>query len=185
MAGLATKIEIISNALILLGDNPLSSLTEDTTGAVLGANLYEQTYRAMLSSHRWRFAVKKLSLSKLSSKPNTGYSYAYSLPSDIVYLIKTDSRAYQIYGSEIHSNTNTLEIEYVFRVEEDKLPAYFIKAIEYNLAYQFAVPLTGDISKGEYYQRLYKSAIATARNLDSSQHPQETFQSSPYTEVRY
>lgn len=185
MAGASTQVQLVSNALILLGDSPISSLTEERTGAVLGANLFEGTYQAMLASHRWRFATKTLQLSKLSTAPETDYTSAYSLPSDIIYLIKTDTQNYDIYGSEVHTNSDTLQIDYIYRVAEDKLPAYFQKALEYNLAAQFAVPLTGDIDKGSYYAKLFNNEVRKARYADSTQHPQDSFADSPYTEVRY
>ncbi len=48
MAGLTARVQLCSNALILLGDRPIASLTEASTGATLGANLFENTYLAPL-----------------------------------------------------------------------------------------------------------------------------------------
>lgn len=185
MSGLIARVQLVSNALILLGDSPISSLTENTTGATLGANLFENTYLAMLQNHRWRFASKSQRLNRLAAKPNTGYTYAFQLPSDMLYIIKGDSRRYEVYGTEIHCDSESFQLDYIHRVQEDLLPAYFAKALEYNLASQFAVPLTGDIDKGKYYMTVYNDAIRKAKFADSTQYPEVAVQDAPYVTIRY
>ena len=66
MAGSTSKIQLISNALILLGDAPIASLSAAGAGAIAGANLYDASYDNMLSMHRWRFASKVATLSRLA-----------------------------------------------------------------------------------------------------------------------
>ena len=122
MAGLIARVQLISNALILLGDRPIASISENTTGALLGANLFENTYLSMLQNHRWRFSIKAQSLSKLSAKPNTGYNTAFQLPDDMLYIVKADTRDYTIYGNELHCNQEAILLDYATRVEEDILP---------------------------------------------------------------
>ena len=186
MAGLIARVQLVSNALILLGDRPIASLTEDSTGATLGANLFENTYLALLQNHRWRFATKSQSLARLAAKPNTGFSYAFALPDDFLYAIKGDtSSTYAIYGVEVHTNVATFRLDYVTRVSEDLIPAYFAKAMEFNLAALFAVPLTGDTKKGDYYSNLFLDAVKKAKFADSTQYPEVPVQSEPYTTARY
>ena len=185
MSGLTAKIQMVSNALILLGDSPLSSLTEERTGAVLGANLFEGTYLAMLTSHRWRFATKTFQLNRLSAAPDTDYLYAFQLPSDMLYMFKADTNNYRLFDHELHTDATAVNIEYIYRVEEDTLPPYFTKALEYNLAHQFALPLTGDLNKGGYYEKMFNTEIRKAKFADSTQHPQDTFRHNRYVEARY
>jgi hypothetical protein len=185
MAGLTSKVQIVSNALLLLGDRPISSLTEETTGATLGSNLFENTYLSLLQNHRWGFAKTTALLSRYSSTPMSGYAYAFALPSDFLYIIKGSDSNYAVYEDGIHANSETFTIDYIKRVDEDKLPAYFAKALEVNLAYQFAVPLTGDIAKGQYYESQFNNYIRKAKFSDSTQYPEVSVQSQPYVDVRY
>ncbi len=185
MAEIASRVQICSNALIMLGDRPISSLTEDTTGATLGANLFENTYISMLQNHRWRFAVKSQKLAKFTVAPNTGYTSAFALPNDFLYVIKGSHSNYEIYGKELHANTTDFQIDYVFRVEEDTLPAYFVKALEYNLSEQFAVPLTGDLNKADYFGKRYLEELRRAKFTDSTQYTEVAVVHSPYTDVRF
>ena len=184
MSGLITKVQLVSNALLLLGGNTITSLTENSTGAKLGANLFENTYLDMLQNHRWRFAVKTQELNRLEAKPDTGYEYAYQLPSDFLYTTKGDARDFAVYDNEIHSNQRTFQLDYIHRVNEDVLPAYFAKALEYNLAAQFAIPLTGDINKATYYGKVFTDAIRKAKFADSSQYPEVAVQDAPYVDIR-
>ena len=185
MSGLTSKIQLISNALVLLGGTPIASLTDGTTGATLGANLFENTYIALLQNHRWRFAVKTQQLSRLTATPNTDYQYAFAMPNDFKYAVKGSSNMYEVYDSEIHCNDREFKLEYVRRVDEDALPAYFSKALEYELASIFAIPLTGDINKADYYKREFTDAIRKAKFADSTQYPEVAVEHSPYTDVRY
>jgi len=185
MSGLTARVQLVSNALILLGDKPIASLTEDTTGALLGANLFENTYLTMLQDHRWRFAVKQQLLAKLSIKPITKYNYAFQLPADYLYGFKGSERQFEIYGNEVHANSPTFTMDYIQRIQEDLLPAYFAKALEYNLSAQFAVPITGDEKKGLYYQKIFMDSIRKAKVIDSQQYPEVPVQDSPYTQIRF
>jgi hypothetical protein len=185
MAGVTSGIAIASNALILLGHTSIASFDEGTAGAVIADNLYETSYLSLLSNHRWRFATKTVELAKLVETPDNGFSYAYQLPGDLLYLQKTTARTYEIYGSKLYTNDNTITADYTYRVDEDKLPPYFTKMFEFFLASQFAVPLTGDMDKGSYYGKFYLNELKRAKYADSTQTPPNTVVESPYVEVRY
>ncbi len=57
--------------------------------------------------------------------------------------------------------------------------------LEFFLAAQFAVPLTGDMAKGDYYSKFYLNELKRAKYADSTQTPQDTFVQSAYVGVRY
>jgi len=185
MTGTPSSISLASNALLLLGHQPIASFDEGTAGATIAANLYETSYLSLLTNHRWRFASKKAQLARLTEEPLNEYKYAFQLPSDSIYLIKTTSRQYQIYGSKVYSNDMTMEVDYTYRVNEDNLPPYFAKMFEFFLASQFALSLTGDMEKGNYFSRMYLNELKRAKFADSTQHPQVSFIDNPYVEVRY
>jgi len=44
-----TDIDIASNALLLIGENPIASFTEETVSALIAANLYHPTFESLLS----------------------------------------------------------------------------------------------------------------------------------------
>jgi len=186
MAGSTSAIQMSSNALILLGHPPIASYDEPGAGPQAAGNLYEQSYLSLLTIHRWRFATKKIQLSRLSEAPLNGYTYQFQLPSDLIYLIKKNSGFdYEIYGDRLHSNNTTEEIDYIYRVNEDMLPPYFAKAFEFFMASQLAIPVVGNTSRADFYERKYEMQLKRAKFADSTQRPQDTFTQSPYTQARF
>lgn len=180
-----SKINLISNALILLGDAPITSLNDPGAGAKAGANLYESTYFSMLSSHRWNFAIKKSLLSQLSEAPLNEYKYQYQLPTDFITIITTyPVSTYRIIGDKLYSDSNRVEIDYIYKITEDKFPPYFIKAFEYYLARDLCIAVTEDMNKYELMQRAYEIESRKARYADSQSAPQVPIQDDPYIRVR-
>lgn len=185
---MASDIELASNALILIGDNPISSFTEPGAGATAAANLYEDTYRVLLSLHPWTFAFKEQKLNKLSQSPDslTNFSSAFQMPTDHIrtWAMMPQSN-YAVVGDKIYSNENELLLRYVYKVAETMLPPHFTKTLEYLLASDFAQLVTENTSKSEYFKKLYKDQLGSAMSIDSSGHPQVAILDRPFTDVRY
>ena len=185
MTGVTSSISLSSNALLLLGHEPIASFTDGTTGATIAANLYKDSYLNLISSFPWGFATKKASLVRMTESPLNEYQYAYQIPTDCMYVLKTTSTIYRIFESTIYTNEATLSITYIFSISEDRLPPYFIKACEFYLAAQFAIPLTGDLDKASYYDKKAEKELRKAKYLDSTQHPQDANYIADYIAVRW
>ena len=184
---MTTDISMSSNALLLLGDDPISAFTEDSAGAQVAANLYPETYRSVLSSHPWPFALKEVYLNRLSQTPDpeTFYKYAFQLPADLIRIWKIMGHSnYDIVGSLLFSNQTKHLCRYIYQVEESDLPPHVVKAIEYKLAAEFAIPITEDEQKAQFYERKYLMQVAMAQNIESQGHPQQSIVDSPFTDVR-
>jgi hypothetical protein len=183
---MTSKISICSNALILLGDKPISNFDESGAGALAAANLYESSYLNILSMHRWRFATKKATLSRLTTKPKNQWQYQYQLPIDLVAPITTyPVTDYELYADKLYSNNNSCELDYVYRVDESQLPAFFIKTMEFYMAMQFAIPVTGNSQRMAEMQNLFSQQLKNAKNVDSTIRPNAGIYDSPLTEIRY
>jgi hypothetical protein len=184
---MASSIDIVSNALLLLGDEPISSFTEPGAGAQAANNLYPLTKEMVLSYRPWSFALKDQSLSQLSQPPDskTGYKYAYQMPTDLIRVWEVMPHSnYDIVGSHLYSNEPSLLMRYVYDVAESLLPAHLVKAMEYQMAAEMAVSVTEDESKAQYYERKARDQLAKASNIDSQGEPQEAIISSPFIEAR-
>ena len=66
---MADKLSLINNALILIGDTPLDSLTDGTRAQIVATSLYDNIVENELSKHRWGFARKKAELAKDVTRP--------------------------------------------------------------------------------------------------------------------
>lgn len=181
----SSGITMASNAMVLLGGSSFAAFTEEKTEARIASQLYETSYLSILTSHRWNFAKKKQVLSRLTTPPLNGYNYAFQIPSDCLYVIDVDSHNYDIFEDKVFSNAQELSMNYTFRVNEDVVPAYFAKMMEFYLAAQFSIPLTGDLSKADMFEKKFEREARTARHADSTQRPNIGFRDSPYVSVRY
>jgi len=182
---MATDIDMCSNALLMIGHGTIESFTEGGAGAEVAANLYGSTYEALLTVHRWRFAAAKSELSRLVDTPLNEWTYAYSLPSGYLLGIKTyPDIEYEVYENKLYANAATVALDYIFKPAEERLPAYFIKALEYDLASQFAVPVTGNRSLGVLYNERFETQLRRAKYTDSQSRPVDGITDAPFIEVR-
>lgn len=139
----SSKIGIISDALILCGEKPLSSLSENRYGATVGGNLFEVLYENELQSNRWRFAMKKTLLGQLVGDPLNEWQFKYQLPSDMLLPIGVyPSARYEIYADKLYSDNSTVELDYMFKPVVSKLPAYFAVMLSYAIARDMVKAIT-------------------------------------------
>lgn len=182
---MASKLDIISAALILIGDKPLSSLSEDRVAAVVASNLYDSAYESALSQHRWRFATGKVQLAQLVAQPVNEYRYAYQLPSNLIYLQRVFPAVdYEVFEDNLYTDASEVEIDYTYKPAESELPAYFVKALEYQLAKEFAISITNAMGYFERMAEEERKAWVRARFLDSSQRPNAQITRNPFVDVR-
>ena len=179
-----SKTQLISNALVLLGDEPISSITEPGAGAKASV-LYESAYFSMLSSHTWKFATKKKELSKLSEAPLNEFQFQYQLPTDFIVIITTyPASTYKILGDKLYTDSSSVEIDYIYKITEDQFPPYFIEAFEYYLAAKLAIPITDDLNKMDVMQRKYELVSRNAKYADNQSAPAISIIDTPYKVVR-
>lgn len=185
---MASKIDLISNALILIGDNPLNTLVGNSRAQTVAVNLYDNIVQNELSKHRWGFARRKAQLSLTTEVPlDNDFKSIYQLPTDLLTLIKLNpNTSYQVYGSKVYSNlTQALYCDYVANVSEANWPIYFSKMIEYALAKDFATSIRDSSSSRAEMSNEYVIASRMARFTDSQQHPQTAIVDRPFINVRF
>jgi hypothetical protein len=185
---MATKLSLINNALILIGDVPLTSLTSGTRAQIVATSLYDNIVQNELSKFRWGFARKVAQLSLDVAAPiGNEWESKYTLPADMLNLIKLDpSINYQIIENKVYCNySGSLYCDYIANVSESEWPVYFSKMIEYALGMDFAPSIRDSAASMELLANQYLNASRMARFTDSQQHPQTPIQDRPFINVRY
>ena len=178
---MATEVSICSNALRRLGDDPITSLTEDTERARLCNAFYGDTRDYVLRSHSWNFATTRATLPQLSTTPIYEYSYQYALPTD-PYCLRVLSMEYNDYiykiehvagiGRVLLSNEDTAKILYVARITDTtQFDSMFVDCLTAKLAAELAYPVTNSTTLQTQMEKLYMAKISEARAIDG----QETF----------
>ncbi len=182
-----SSIDIASNALLLIGDNPISSFEDAGAGATAAANLYPETKKRLLSEHPWSFALKQQRLNRLSQTPDalTNFSNAFQLPTDLIRLWNVQTHSdYILIGDLLYSNSTEILATYIFNVDEVKLPPHFVKALEYSLASDFAISVTEDNTMSQLYDRKSRDSANQAMAIDSQGRPQRAIVDSPLINAR-
>lgn len=80
-------VEVANEALTIIGDSPNVTSLEPpntTTQARLCAQLMERARSAVLQSHPWSFATRRVSPAAITSSAST-WAYAYVLPPDLLH----------------------------------------------------------------------------------------------------
>ena len=184
-----SKLSLINNALILIGDVPLTSLTSGTRAQVVATSLYDNIVENELSKFRWGFARKVAQIALDVAAPiGNEWESKYTLPADMLNLIKLDpSINYQIIENKVYCNySGALYCDYIANITDPAdWPIYFAKMIEYALGMDFAPSIRDSAASMELLANQYLNASRMARFTDSQQHPQTPIQDRPFINVRY
>ena len=171
-----SALDVASNALFLMGADSISSFTESTPEAKVANALYEDIVQSSFASHRWRFATRQATLTRLESEPAGRWGASYFIPSSVVTVtavtVNDAPIEYDVYQNKINcdeSETSTLIMDYVERVSESEWPSYFTTAVEFSLASTFAITLARDASLAQLMDVKAQQLFTKARNIDSQQ----------------
>ena len=171
-----SDIDIASRALVLIGAEPITSFTAQSTESTVANAIYEDMVRTTLCSSRWRFATNQAELNLLTAVPTGRYDRAHQLPADLLMLhavtVSDKIIEYNIYGDKVFSNSassDALIADYTFRANEQDWPSYFTIAVEYSLSVVFATSIARDATLASLMKEQARESMAKARSLDSQQ----------------
>ena len=183
---MVAQIDIVNSALAELGESALSSMSEDSEGAIVAGTIYDQVYHDLLSKAPWRFASKKATLSLLVSEPLNEWESEYQLPADCLRVIRVyPDQDYDIYGDKLYAKSGELDIDYVYKVSETYLPAYFVRLLVLELAVRMAMSITANASLKAGLNQEKQFQFAAALSADAMQQPNRRIISRPFLDVRY
>ena len=191
---MATEVSICSNALRILGDDPITSLTDDTERARLCNSLYEPARDAVLRSHPWNFAITRATLGQLSTTPAYEYAYQYSLPTD-PYCLRVLSMEYQDYvfkiehlagtGRVLLTDEGTAKILYIAKVSDTaQFDSLFVDTLTAKMASELSFPVTNSVTLQAQMQKLYQLKLSEARSIDGQEGFMDDLVSDTLTDFR-
>jgi hypothetical protein len=204
MAAGDTSLSICSDALLMLGAKAISSFNEGTDEANIADRLYPDIKNQAIMVYPWSFSFKKSQLSRLVTTPVSEYKYEYQLPGDRLgaprqvfvssAINQRPIQAYRIMGDKLLTNEETIFIDYQYAVQEFEMPVYFVQMLKYMLAWHFAIPITDQSDKAQYWQSVAIGSAAengrggymrVAMNIDGQNQPVATIDDFSLIEVRY
>jgi hypothetical protein len=173
---MASEVGIVNSAGIKIGvKNLITSLSDGTPLANLGANRYEEIRDELLRSHPWNFAVKRAKLARLSETPTYEYTYAYSMPDlwlrTILVADNDHGDGYIDYKEEdnkILTSAEDVYMKFVSKVTDPNIMTPdFRELIAMQLAVEGAINITNSRSMSDYWKDEFKSAKIKAKSTDS------------------
>jgi hypothetical protein len=165
MAAGDTSLSICSDALIMLGAQPISSFTEGSDAAQACDRLYPDLRDSLLSRYPWSWSYQKTQLARLATAPISEWDYAYQLPGDMLSGVRALFNTadtfgiplrygWEIYGDQVYTNEETVYIDYQSSVNESKMPSYFVHLLRHAMAGELGMVITDQISKADYFRSL-------------------------------
>ena len=191
---MASAVDIANSALNLLGASTISAFTDDSKNARLVNQRYEPVRDRVFRSHAWNCLHKRVQLAQNTTAPVVEYSYAYSLPSDCLRVLKihngtTDSIVseidYKIEGRNIVTNEGTVYIIYIAKITDpNEYDTYLQESISHQLAADLAYAVTNNATLADKYMARADERLREARFIDATENSLGTIESSEFTDAR-
>lgn len=180
-----TNIDICAQALILLGEVPISSFEDDTDAARICSNMYPTFKNSLVSMYKWRITMKKRQLSRLTDPPLNEWDFRYQLPSDMFALkavqdsLEVPAREvteFEIFGRELHTNEQIIVLEYQVEKDEADWPPYLVQLAKLAFAAEIAPAVTDQVNAAEVWlvrawglpqERMQGGFYAIAKTIDA------------------
>ena len=191
---MASVVDIANSALNLLGASTISALTDDSKNARLCNQRYEPVRNRVFRSHAWNCLTKRVQLAQDTTAPIVEYSYAYTLPSDCLRVLKihtgvTDSIAsdidYKVEGRKVKTNEGTVYLVYVALVTDpNEYDVYLQEAISHQLAADIAYAVTNNATLANNYMDRADERLREARFIDATVNSLGIIESNEFTDAR-
>ena len=168
---MTSVVEIGNLALANLGEDPITSLTDDSKAARLINRRYEPIRDAVLAVHPWNGAMTRASLASVDPAPVWGGLIACALPTDYLRVLRLEdeSAKWSVEGRQLVTTASApVNILYIARVTDPNLfSPGLVEAIAARLAADLAHPITQDNSLIDAMWTIYLQKVKEARSIDS------------------
>ena len=169
---MASVVGICNIALSNIGDEKISSLTDNNDRARACNLRYEDTRDAVLRAHPWNAATTRVELAVSTDAPVWGFTYKYALPSDCLRVLDVYDYTvpFSIEGRFLLTDNSTAKLKYIARITDPNVYDILLQqAIGIRLAAEIAEALTGRTElKQEMYNK-YLLILSEARGVDSQE----------------
>lgn len=176
---MASQTEIANRALLKLGAETVTAITDDVPSAIVILALWDTVRKSELSKRYWNFALTRVSLPALSTAPAFQFKAAYQLPTNFLKLVQVgdiyvapgladyrdyDDSPYAIEGQTILTDLGSpLRLRYVQNVTDTGLfDTLFVEALASKLAYEACYKINQSRQGQETAMSDYKMAVKEA-----------------------
>jgi len=183
-----SETDICNLALMRIGQNPLSDITESSPTAIICRKYYEETRDELIRQHPWNFALGRKELSASTTAPDFEFSYSFPLPADYLRVLSLYDTDYEwiIEGRNLLTNLDTVRIKYIKRITDSGIfPADFTEALSLKLAQKLAAYLTHNFKLAEMLFQEFEIVLARAKAADAQEGSYQALETSTIINSRY
>ena len=167
---MTSTVEIVNDALQKIGEEAITSLSDNSDRARAANRIFTKELRAELRAHPWNCAVKRTQLAALEDAPTFGPAYQYQLPADCVRILPdTQVVDWQVEGRKLLTDdSGPLDLRYVYEITDpNEMDPLFVDALSSRLAMRLCERLTNSNTKREMAERDYKRSLQEARRINA------------------
>lgn len=169
---MASEVQICNRALIRLGADTITAITENSKEGRLCNTVYDLVRKDLLRGHPWNFSIKRVILASSTTTPDFEYDYKYQIPSDCLRVLDVylPSSEFKIEGSYILTNDNTLSLIYISDVTDTtKFDSVFTSVLSLRVAIELCYNITGNSTMIESLKDEAAKLIREARLWDGQE----------------
>ncbi|MCC6196791.1 MAG: hypothetical protein IT518_20245 [Burkholderiales bacterium] len=176
---MSSAVNICSNALLMLGAQPVASLSEANDRARLASNLWPDCRAALLRSHYWNCLVARVVLAADTVAPAFDYAFQYSLPGDWLRTISVGEEGaepdYKHEGRKVLCDESPLRLRYVRDVTEGGWDSMLVWGATLAMKSAMAYAITQSASVRDSALQELASYLRQCRAIDGQDDPAQTF----------
>lgn len=185
-----TKESVISNAITIMGHDPIQTLDNADSLVVSAEQAYDLLLPSVIAEGNWRFAMQVQELSKLNEVPVKPWKTVYALPAGWVKTISIYPTSYEwdIFENRriyfMFDTDSPIYMQYAFVPDVSLLPMHFVRYFVLEIAAYLAL---SNAEKTEFYSVLEQrrvSAQAMAMAIDAQNRPNFVFKDFPAINLR-
>ena len=164
-------VDICNSALQRVGATSILSILDNSPEARACNIDYDSNRRDELRKFKWNFAIERVVLAPDSTAPAFDYTYAFSMPSDCIRILRpnTPNLDWQIEGRKILTNdSNVLNLRYISDVTDaNYFDPSFYNVVCAALAVDLVERLTQSNTKKQLLIKDYNDAVGDAKRANA------------------
>jgi hypothetical protein len=174
-----TPTHVCNLALGRLGEKRIMDMDEETTAGRACKLHFETARDSVMRSHRWNFAQKRVTLTKLVAAPAFGWENQFTLPADCLRVLEVNDSEFEVHrgnrweieGRVLLSNEDSVELVYTARTTDTTLwDPLFVEALATYLAARLSETMRGDTTRtAELLEEFARMTGPVARRVDANE----------------
>ena len=172
---MSSKVEIVNQALLMLGALPIISFDDESVEAAACKTLYPTAKKQTLRSYPWRCATKSASLAQLVDEPiQPEWKFLYALPDNCLRVISVFNEAdlyinevaWEVQGKRLLTRSDNIAITYIVDLTEQQLDVHVEMALVARVAVDLSYTLTASSGREAALYQQYQEKLNEARVTD-------------------